>query len=88
MERLERFEHESYYEDEKFCKKLWSHLGSRDDIFYKDVDALYFDYSGLPEHIKDKAYRDQYLVYGITDQGEFVSKWVERWELDKPKKEN
>lgn len=51
--------------------------------FY-DVDAFYFDYSVLPDSAKEhKMYRDSYLLYGVTDKGEVITKWEDRWEFDK-----
>ena len=78
MERLERFGHD---EDETFKIKIWKLLGSPKDVHYDDVDALYFDYSVLPESGKHMQ-RDSYFLFGITDKAKFVSKWIDRWELD------
>ena len=48
------------------------------------VDAYYYDFSVIPNAIQDKLqlWRDAYFIYGITTEGEMISKWVDRWDLD------
>lgn len=86
LQRLFYGSHVKYKEEEevlKFCKRIWEFLGSRNDIYPSDCDALYFDFSVLPRKVQEEMRRDAYLIFGITDQGEFVSQWIDRWELDK-----
>lgn len=51
---------------------------------YCMVDAYYYDFSVIPRDIQKKNdfCRDCYLIFGITTEGEMVSKWVDRWDLD------
>lgn len=84
-ERQQRFENSHdlsnwSIQDRNFANKIWKLLGARKDIYKDDVDALYFDYSVIPRHLN--LCRDSYLIYGITEEGEFVSKWIDRWTLD------
>lgn len=48
------------------------------------VDAYYYDFSVIPDEIRQKNnfYRDMYMLFGITTEGEVVTKWVERYDLD------
>lgn len=92
-ERLNRYKQSRWDENEL-------EINQKDDLFasrirallnhpaiheYSMVDAYYYDFSVLPEWAKDKFYRDMYLLYGITHEGEFVTKWIERWDLDSDK---
>ena len=51
---------------------------------YCMVDAYYYDFSVIPRDIQQKLqlWRDVYLIYGITTEGEIISKWIDRWDLD------
>jgi len=51
---------------------------------YCMVDAYYYDFSVIPRDIQQKLqlWRDAYLIFGINTEGEIVSKWVDRWDLD------
>lgn len=51
---------------------------------YCMVDAYYYDFSVIPRDIQEKLqlWRDAYLIFGITTEGEIISKWVDRWDLD------
>lgn len=81
-ERLSRFKEDQDYEkDDKFKKRIHALLGC-DDIFIDDVDAQYYDFSVLPENMKDKFYRDAYMLYGIDSKGNFHHHWIDRWGLD------
>ncbi len=70
--------------DEKLSERIFQLLNDPKIDKYCMVDAYYYDYSVIPEAIKAKnnLYRDTYLIYGITTDGEIVSKWVDRWDLD------
>lgn len=48
------------------------------------VDAYYYDFSVIPRGIQEKnnLWRDCYLIFGITIEGELVSKWIYRRDLD------
>jgi hypothetical protein len=51
---------------------------------YCMVDAYYYDFSVIPREVKKKLnlWRDVYLIFGITTEGEMITKWVDRWDLD------
>ena len=51
---------------------------------YCMVDAYYYDFSVIPREIQDKLdlVRDAYLIFGITTEGDMITKWVDRWDLD------
>lgn len=92
MERIERLQERpteihGWIGDEKLAKKIWGFLGERKDMHYDDVDALYFDYSVIPRHLqgweKGQFSRDAYMLFGITENGEVITHWIDRWELDK-----
>ena len=88
-ERLQRLK-ENYYDDDR--NKLDEELAERIRLLLNDpkvdkycmVDAYYYDFSVIPEAIQKISYlcRDAYLIYGINIDGEMVSKWVDRWDLD------
>jgi hypothetical protein len=82
-ERYQR-KSEGYEVDEKFRLRLIKLLDHPRIDKFSLVDAYYYDYSAIPQCILDKYnfYRDMYLIYGITDQCDIVSKWIERWDLD------
>lgn len=92
-ERLGRFyENVGYSENKEYAIKFDSNYSER--IFkllndprldkYSMVDAYYYDYSVIPYVILDKYnfYSDQYLIFGITNEAEIISKWVDRYDLD------
>jgi len=83
-ERALRYSQGHEDKDDEFSKRIWELLGSREDIFVSDCDAVYFDFSVIPSKVQQELqlWRDHYLIYGVTQQGEFASKWVDRWELD------
>ena len=74
------------YSTEKECydfsKHCYKFLGSPENVHELDCDAMYYDFSVLPNDVKG-IMGDAYLVFGITDQGKFLSKWVDRYEFDK-----
>jgi hypothetical protein len=90
MKRFEKYRHELentdhlpfIYDDEhrkKVYERIWMLLGSQ-KVYKKDVGAFYFDYSAIPPHFN--RVRDSYLIFGCTHEGEIISKWVDRWDLD------
>lgn len=84
-ERLERYNEDPEEEADKvFAKRILDLLNHPDVDKYCMVDAYYYDYSTIPDEILNSLnlYRDAYLIYGITNKGEIVSKWVERYDLD------
>ncbi len=90
MERLGSYNYsksdeELYEEDDKLCERIRLFLNHSKIDKYCLVDAYYYDFSGLPEHLKGKFYRDMYFLYGITNDAEVITKWVERWDLDSDK---
>jgi hypothetical protein len=89
-ERLNRYQQRSFDDadqidyDETFSQRIFDLLNDDRLDQYCMVDAYYYDYSTIPNSILDKfkIYRDAYLLYGITTEGEIISKWVDRWDLD------
>lgn len=91
-ERLERYrrncgdaenKEDADEQDEKFSSRILKLLDDSKLDEYCMGDAYYYDYSVLPESVREKFHRDMYLIFGITTDGEIVSKWVERDDLDK-----
>jgi hypothetical protein len=70
--------------DEEVANRIASLLNHPGINKYCMVDAYYYDFSVIPRIIKEKLNlcRDTYLIFGITTEGEMVSKWVDRWSLD------
>ena len=85
-ERLERFsnhyDEDTDQKDEDFRNRIFLLLNDDRLDEWCMVDAYYYDFSALPEHLKGKFYRDMYLLYGITKECEIITKWVERYDLD------
>ncbi len=84
-ERLQRFKGNGdnlKKEDEEFSSRIFDLLNHPKITKHCMVDAYYYDYSVIPRHLQGKFYRDMYLIYGITEDGEIFSKWVERYDLD------
>lgn len=89
-ERLDRFKQrchcENFYQmqqiDEQLRLKIHSLLNDENIDKFCMVDAHYYDFCEIPQEIVDKYnfYRDMYLIFGITKNGEMISKWVERWD--------
>jgi len=92
MERVERLGTDCFScgccekDDDSLAKRIWELLGSRKDMFWKDCDAQYYDFSVIPHDVKEslKLWRDAYMLFGITDQAKFVVRWIDRWEFDTP----
>lgn len=84
-ERAERFVDRGKYhwfnEDAELYHRIHKLLGSPKHVYPCDCDAVYFDCSVLPP-TNCPLTRDAYLIYGVTEQGTFISKWIDRWELD------
>ncbi len=81
-ERVERYGKSWTNIDDDFSKKIWKLLGERKDVYHGYCDAVYFDFSVIPKHVN--AQRDMYFLFGLTDNAEFVTMWIDRWEFDKP----
>lgn len=93
-ERLIRYQHYDRNalgwfdeDDAKFSMRiaaLLNHSKIDEDCM---VDAYYYDFSVIPQDIQNRLnlYGDVYLIFGITTEGEIISKWVDRWELDSDK---
>lgn len=89
-ERLERYKDNIIRDefcdnwDEIFAERICALLNHADINKFCMVDAKYYDFSEIPHDIYTKLniYRDMYLIYGITDKCEIISKWVERYDLD------
>jgi len=88
-ERLERYkraidEEDRQRNDEVLTERIRQFLNDDRIDKYCMVDAYYYDFSVIPEPIREKesCYRDMYLLYGITTEGEIRTKWVERYDLD------
>jgi hypothetical protein len=89
-ERLQRHKEYSYRksqeqkdeDDTDFTKKLCLILNQSCCYELALVDALYYDFSMLPDHLKGTFHTDMYLVYGITYSGDMVSTWATRAQVD------
>ena len=48
------------------------------------VDAIYHDFSEIPYYVFDNfaIANDAYLIYGISEDRQIISKWVNRYDLD------
>ena len=70
--------------DREISDRIFSLLNHPQIDDYCMVDAYYYDYSEIPDSIEAEynLWRDAYLIYGITTQGEMVTKWVDRYDLD------
>src|SRR5580692_11260210 len=79
-------EHDRIGEDEKFAERICAILNDPRVDKYCMVDAYYYDFSVIPRAVKERLDlgRDCYLIFGITNEGDIVSKWVDRWDLDSP----
>lgn len=90
-ERLQRYRDSAYNEeierinaDDEFCKRIIAFINDPRITSSCMVDAYYYDFSVIPQKIQEdlQLWRDQYFVFGISDNGDFISKWVERYDLD------
>lgn len=93
-ERLERFkqyicrcdENDGDLEkkDQELAERILLLLNDPKIDKYCMVDAYYYDFSVIPRDVQQKLqlWRDAYLIYGINVEGEIISKWVDRWDLD------
>ena len=90
-ERLQRYRREFKLEfewadknDSDLAERIAGLLNHPQIDKYCMVDAYYYDFSVIPTAIQEKLqlWRDAYLIFGITTEGEIVSKWVDRWDLD------
>ncbi len=71
-------------EDEVYANRIRELLNHPKIDNYCVVDACYYDAGEIPDEVCHKygLYTDQYLIYGISFDGEFISKWVGRWDLN------
>ncbi len=88
-ERLQRYRREYDKEladedDSTLSERIAALLNHPQIDKYCMVDAYYYDFSVIPRGVQQKLqiWRDCYLIFGITTEGEIVSKWVERYDLD------
>ncbi len=88
MQRIKQHRYDDHEEmdniDKDFSQRIASILNHPKIDKYCMVDAYYYDFSAIPLHIQESLnlWRDHYLIFGITTEGEIVSKWVDRWDLD------
>lgn len=68
--------------DEEIASRILAFLNDPRLAKYSMVDAYYYDYSELPRNVEVKSCGDMYLLFGITEEGEVITKWVKRWDLD------
>lgn len=70
--------------DEEIATRIAALLNSPKIDKYCLVDAYYYDYSVIPTGVKERfnLCRDCYVIYGITTEGQMISKWIDRWDLD------
>lgn len=94
-ERLQRFkDNKSSYlcreedpnyaenEDRILAKRIRAFLNHPGIEEYSMVDAYYYDFSVIPRLLQGRFCGDIYFLYGITEQGEIITKWVKRGDLD------
>jgi len=90
-ERVQRIKENRYLEshgidqrDDELALRIRSLLNHPKIDKYCMVDAYYYDFSVIPREIQEKLqlWRDCYLIFGITTEGEMITKWVDRWDLD------
>ena len=88
-ERLQRYRREYDKEeadkaDEELANRIADLLNHPQIDKYCMVDAYYYDFSVIPREIQEMNhfYRDMYLLFGITTEGEVVTEWIERYDLD------
>jgi hypothetical protein len=89
-ERLQRYKEKHY--DSEWAEEVDISLADRIAALlnnpkidkYCMVDASYYDFSVIPRAIQEKLQlgRDAYLIFGITIEGDLITKWVDRWDLD------
>lgn len=88
IQRLKQNRNLEYQEtdqiDEEFSARILALLNHPQIDKYCMVDAYYYDFSVIPHYIQESLnlWRDCYMIFGITKEGEIVSKWVDRWDLD------
>jgi len=72
------------YTDEIFAGRILALLNHCGIDNHCMVDAYYYDFSAIPEHVQARLnlWQDCYLIFGITNKGDIISKWVDRWDLD------
>ena len=73
-----------YKEDETLANRIMLLLNDPKVDKYCMVDAYYYDFSVIPREVQQRLqiWRDCYFIYGVNVDGEIVSKWVDRWDLD------
>jgi hypothetical protein len=92
-ERLQRYKTEcTRYDTQEWAEENDSSLANRIAAFLNHpqidescmVDAYYYDFSVIPREIQERLqlWRDSYLIFGITTEGEMITKWVDRWDFD------
>jgi hypothetical protein len=89
-ERLQRYKEYSFdidianENDEKIADRIRKLLNDPRIDKRCLVDAYYYDFSVIPHeiHQKNNFCGDMYQIYGISENAEIISKWVERWDLD------
>jgi hypothetical protein len=85
-ERLQRYKREGRNEEDDriLSERIASLLNHPKIDRFCAVDAYYYDFCEIPIEIQriKNFYRDVYLLFGITTEGEIITKWVERYDLD------
>jgi hypothetical protein len=90
-ERIQRLRDHRYLEsheadqiDEVFAARILALLNHPQIDEHCMVDAYYYDFSVIPHYIRESLNprRDCYMIFGITKEGEIISRWVDRWDLD------
>ena len=76
--------HEADHLDEVFAARILALLNRTDIDKHCMVDAYYYDFSVIPHGVQGSLnlWKDCYLIFGITYEGEMVSKLVDRRDLD------
>lgn len=83
-ENMQQFPEEYNKLDQKFAERIYALLDDPKIDEYCMVDAYYYDFCEIPVEIQKELnlWRDAYLIFGINTDGEIISKWVDRWDLD------
>ncbi len=95
-ERLQRFQNtlkcgttvdallEAIEKDKIFVRRILDLLNNADVDETWVVDAVYhmYTYDDLSEETSEVLYRNSYLLEGKTKCGDYISKWVKKYDLD------
>lgn len=77
-------DHEKASRDEELALRIQSFLNHPQIDEFCMVDAYYYDLCEIPDAVRGahNIWCDCYMIFGITTEGEMITKWVDRWDLD------